>query len=126
MAVVLKNSSRDRGLAYGRRIIQTFSAIAFDADTQAKHFTLSFGLSCYDGMSPEFSADEFLGEADIALSEAKERESNRICAYWELDASSLPIAAPDKRHSRRRERRKSNRAYVGVPEPKPDPSISQR
>lgn len=126
MAVILKNSSRDRGLAFCRRIAQTFAAIAFDANTDPKHFTLSFGLSCYEGTSPEFGPDNFMGEADIALYEAKDREHNRICAFWELDPASLPIVAPGKRHARRKQRQKSNRAYVGVTEPRPDPSLSQR
>jgi len=126
MAIILKNSSRDRGLAFCRRIAQTFAAIAFDAGTQPKHFTLSFGLSCYDGAEPEFCPDRLMGEADIALYEAKDRESNRICAFWDLDPASLPIVAPNKRHSRRKKRQKSNRVYIGVEESRPDPSLSPR
>lgn len=126
MAVILKNSSRDRGLAFCRRITQTFASIAFDAITDPKHFTLSFGLSCCEGAPPEFGLDTFMGEADVALNEAKDRERNRICAFWELDPASLPIVAPDKRHARRKQRRKSNRAYVGVADLRPDPSLSPR
>jgi len=126
MAVVLKNSSRDRGLAFCRRIAETFAAIAFDADTDPKHFSLSFGLSSYEGTLEQFSPDEFMSQADMALYEAKDRERNRICAYWDLDAASLPLVAPDKRHARRKQRRKSNRTYVGVTEPRPDPSLAQQ
>lgn len=126
MAIILKNSSRDRGLAFCQRIAQTFAAIAFDADTQPKHFTLSFGLSCYDGTQPGYCPDKFMSEADIALYEAKDRESNRICAYWNMDLDALPVVAPDKRHARRKERQKSNRTYVGVAEPRPNPSLSPR
>lgn len=126
MAVILKNSSRDRGLAFCRRIDQTFAAIAFDANTDPKHFTLSFGLSSYEGTLPEFTPDKFMSEADIALFDAKDREHNRICAYWELDPASLPVVALDKRHARRKQRQKSNRAYVGVADLRPDPSLSPR
>jgi len=124
LAVILKNSSRDRGVAFCRRIAQTFGAIAFDADSEPKHVTVSFGLSSYDGHPADFNADRFMYEADVALFEAKDREQNRVCAYWDLPPQSLPAIAPQKRHARRKERHKSNRAYLGVPDAAPEKQAS--
>ncbi|MFQ5429620.1 MAG: diguanylate cyclase domain-containing protein [Phycisphaerae bacterium] len=118
LALVIKRwSSRQQAADLCRRLSQTFSAIAFDADEEPKHFTASFGLAAYAGDRQNMDADLFMSEADIALFEAKELHRGRVCAYWDLDPNALPVIAPEKRHARRKARRRSNRAFVGVVEP---------
>jgi diguanylate cyclase (GGDEF)-like protein len=43
--------------------------------------TISVSLSCYDGVGMDFSADDFVEEADKMLYEAKTQRMNRVCVY---------------------------------------------
>lgn len=114
MAAVLKNTTKARALSFCERISQTFSAISFDAGSDPKHFTASFGLADYDGTPGDMDADLLMKHADIALFEAKKVGRGRICAFWKLDPESLPHVDETKRHTRHSTREASNRAYVGV------------
>lgn len=124
LAIVLRNSSREAGLALADRLRQTFAAIAFDASTSPKHFSACFGLASYRGESPDFSADDFLRQADTALFAAKQLGRNRLVAFWQLDPNNLPEIAPGKRHGRTRTRRKTDRSFVGVPTADPQTAAS--
>ncbi len=114
MCLVLRNTTQRRALTMVERICQTFAAVAFDAGTEPKHFSASFGLAWYNGQPDDLDADDFLCQADIALFAAKEMGAGKICAHWTLDPNSMPVVAPDKRHTRRKMRKRTNRSYVGV------------
>lgn len=133
LAMVLKNSSRQAGVAIAARLRQTFASIAFDAATSPKHFTACFGIASFRGEPADFDGDEFLRQADIALYAAKQLGRNRTVAYWDLDPNNLPEIAPGKRHARARGRRRTQRAYVGIPpeeilasnsQPAPSPQVA--
>lgn len=114
LAVALKHCSQQRATAFARRVSQTFAAVAFDADTSPKHFTVSFGLACYAGDPPDHDADAIMSEADIALFYAKQVGRGRCCPFWTMDRKALPEVSAKKRHARRRARSKTNRAFVGA------------
>lgn len=114
LAIVLSRSSREAAWGLCDRLRQTFAAIAFDAMSSPKHFTVCFGLSSYAGDPAEFDVDQFLLQADIALFASKERGRNRMASYWQLDPDSLPILSPKKRHARSKARKRCQRAYVAA------------
>ncbi len=114
IALVLKNAGKDRGVALGLRLARTLAAIAFDADSEPKHFSACFGVAAYDGDPPEFDGDLFMHHADLALYEAKMRGRGQVCAFWTLDPNALPSIVASKRHARRLTRTRTNHAYVGV------------
>jgi diguanylate cyclase (GGDEF)-like protein len=114
--LVLQDVPADRALAIARRLCNTFSAIAFDASTQPKHFYATFGVACFDGTDPAFTADTFLRQADAALCIAKQHPGHgRVAAWWELDPAALEAIQRENLHSRARTRQPSQRAYVGLP-----------
>lgn len=115
LAMTMVHTTRRAALTTCHRLRRTFSAIAFDATTHPKHFTASFGLACFNGDREEYDVDQFLTEADSALYAAKLLGRDRVVAYWELDPSSIPEIAPQKRHTRTRKRRRTERAFVGAP-----------
>ncbi len=114
VALVLKGASKDRGVALAERLVRTLSAIAFDADSEPKHFSACFGVAAYDGHPPELDGDLFMHHADVALYEAKMRGRGQVCAYWTLDPKALPSIVASKRHARRQTRNRTSHAYVGV------------
>jgi len=114
--LVLTASSRQRGLALSERLRRTFSSIVFDADSAPKHFTAGFGLASYHGKRADFDADMYLMEADIALYAAKQSGRNGHAAYWQLDSDALPVVPFNKRSSRARARRPTQKAFLGVVE----------
>ncbi|MCG8406271.1 MAG: diguanylate cyclase [Phycisphaerales bacterium] len=116
IAVALRNTTEAKALTFCERIGQTFAAVAFDADSDPKHFTASFGLARLDGASSNDDGDDLMNQADIALFEAKRVGHGRICAYWKLDPDALSAIDQDKRHARHSSRETTNRAYVGVEE----------
>lgn len=114
MAIVLKNTSNDRAKDFCTRIERTFSAIAFDAATSPKHFLSSFGVAVYDGKDPAFDADDFMNQADIALSKAKKLPRGGVIAFWDLSETEIAKIVPDRRHARKARRVRTNRAFVAV------------
>ncbi|MFQ5424894.1 MAG: diguanylate cyclase domain-containing protein [Phycisphaerae bacterium] len=118
-AVVLCHADRSRGLALGEQIRQTFAAVEFDAETEPKHFSASFGVAAYSGEPKDFTPDAFLKQADIALYAAKERGRNCVVPFWGLDDQAMRAVPAEKQHARSQKRTQTERAYVGV---SPDPS----
>jgi len=112
LAVVMKNSDERRALGVCERIRQTFAAIAFDAETDPKHFTAGFGITGFDGSDADYDPDTMMSEADVALFVAKDRGRGCACAFWDLDPDSVPPVSPEKRHARRKARRETNRAFI--------------
>ncbi len=115
--ILMTNASKTQAVELADRVRCTFAAIVFDADSDPKHFTANFGLACYHGDPPDFNADAFLGQADIALCAAKEAGRNRALAFWQLDPDALPKFPPDVRHFRTRPRQPTQRAFVGALDP---------
>jgi diguanylate cyclase (GGDEF)-like protein len=112
LAIVMKNSEKRRALDVCERIRQTFAAIAFDAETDPKHFTASFGIAGFDGNDAGYDPDTMMSEADIALFMAKDRSRCGACAFWTLEPDSIPAITPEKRHARRKARRETHRAFI--------------
>ena len=113
VGILLKNCDEARAVATAERILKTFEAIAFDADSKPKHFSLSCGMSrCLPGGEPH-SPDDFMAEADMALFVAKDRGGRQICRYWQIDPKRLEGISPAKRHSRRIRRRRTERGFLG-------------
>lgn len=113
-AIVVKNLNEPREIAIADRLRNTFSAIAFDAETDPKHFSLSIGLARYDGVDPAFDVDKFVAQADIALLTAKRLGRGRIAAHWRVDPNDAPELTPQNRHSRSKPRSRTHRAYVAA------------
>ncbi len=113
-ALVMADTSRDEGLREANRIREVFSSIVFDAGGDSKQFTCSFGVAHFDGASPDFDADHFFKQADVALYAAKTGGRNRVIAYWEMDVGNLPVIAPGESHTRDRRRVRSERAFLKV------------
>jgi len=113
-ALVLPGAGREDGVRAANRIREVFSAIVFDAGSDAKHFTASFGVAHFDGTPRNLDADQFLKQADLALYAAKLAGRNCVKAFWELDPNRLPTIAEGKGHTRTRNRSKTDRAYVHV------------
>ena len=114
-ALVLYDHTPERALMLAERLRTTFASIAFDADSEPKHFFAGFGVAKFDGSNDSFTADQFMTQADVALFVAKETGRGRVAAYWQLDPESLPIVAPHKRHSKSRERKRTQRSFVSMP-----------
>ena len=118
IAAVLTNSTRQRVVDLCTRLRQTFAAVAFDAETSPKHFTAGFGIAAYHGDPIAFNVDDFLGQADYALSKAKELGRNRAVAFWQLPPDEIPATPRPTRHSRSSPRPQTNHAYIGVAQDK--------
>lgn len=114
IAAVLTNSTKQRAIDVCTRLRQTFAAVAFDAETSPKHFTAGFGIAAYHGDPSDFNVDDFLGQADYALSKAKELGRNKAVAFWELQPDEYPDAPRHPRHSRSSPRPQSNDPDIGV------------
>lgn len=114
-ALVLSDSTPERAVALAERLRQTFASIAFDARSQPKHFYAGFGVAQYDGQDETFNADTFMLKSDISLFVAKEVPRGRVVSYWSLDPNSLPVVAPQKRHARIRQRRRTQRSFLSAP-----------
>lgn len=125
---VLLNSTKERGLTLADRLRRTFAAIAFDAERQPKHFSLSLGLASCDGRFEGPDPDAFMRQADVALFAAKQRGRGRHVAYWDLDPQNLPVIPPNKRHSRcqlRAGRRRADEAAPSRTAALPNPAFQQ-
>lgn len=116
-AMVLMDTPRGRAISVARRLQQVFSAVAFDAATDPKHFFASFGVAHFDGAGADFHVDDFLRSADHALYAAKESGHGRVIAHWQLDAATLGEIPSAKRHARHRARVPTQRAFVIPPAP---------
>lgn len=119
LAVVLKNSDESRARDFCERIERTFSAIAFDAATSPKHLTASFGVAVFDGATTNVDADDFMSQADLALSKAKSLGRGGVAAYWEVTPVEMDRGFSGKRHSRKRRRLRTDRTFVAS-EPQPE------
>jgi diguanylate cyclase (GGDEF)-like protein len=113
--ILLLDYKADLAIALAQRLRQTLASIAFDADSEPKHFHAGFGVARFVGTPEQFSADQFLNEADIALFAAKELGRGRVTAFWSLDPTSLPVVAPTKRHARSRDRKRTQRSFIAAP-----------
>ncbi|GMU32816.1 MAG: hypothetical protein AMXMBFR20_06880 [Planctomycetia bacterium] len=114
MALVMMHTTRDAIKQTADRLRRTFAAIAFDATTQPKHFTLGVGCTAFGGEASTMDADAVLRQADTSLFAAKLLGRGRSNVFWELDAENLPVIEASKRHSRTKRREKTNRSFVGV------------
>jgi len=112
IAILLKNSDEPQAIATADRVRRTFEAIAFDADSSPKHFSLSCGMSRCRGETPEFTPDQMMSEADQALFVAKQQGGRQTCSYWNLDPKRLEKTAGSNRHARRQARRRTDRGFV--------------
>ena len=114
LALVMKQTTPEAIRQTADRLRQTFAAIAFDAKTIPKHFTIGLGAAMYNGDPPSVDADCLLRQADTALYAGKLRGRERMAAFWDLDPNNLPVIEPGKRHSRLKRRERTNRSFVGV------------
>ncbi len=112
LAVVMKNSDEQRALGVCERIRKTFAAIAFDAETDPKHFTASFGIAGFDGDDADYDPDTMMSEADVALCVAKDRGRGTSQAFWDMDPEAVRAISPEKRQARREVRRATHRAFI--------------
>lgn len=113
-ALVVSQETRDEGISLANRLRETFAAVEFDADTEPKHFTASFGVASYDGQSGDLDFDLLLKQADIALYAAKKAGRNRVTAYWNLDQDEQLAVPAAQQHARSGKRAKTHRSFVGV------------
>ncbi|MBX3394054.1 MAG: diguanylate cyclase [Phycisphaerae bacterium] len=118
LAVILKNTDEARAREFCERIERTFSAIAFDAATSPKHFTASFGVAVFDGAASNGDADDFMSQADLALSKAKSVGRGGVASYWEMTPAERDSGFSGKRRSRKRRRIRTDRTFVAL-EPQP-------
>lgn len=114
LALVLKHTTPEAVKQTADRLRQTFSAIAFDAKTSPKHFSIGLGAAVFNGETQAMDADVLLRQADVALYAGKLLGRGRMACYWELDPDNLPVIEPSKRHSRTKRRERTNRSFVGV------------
>lgn len=114
LALVMKQTTPDAIKQTADRLRQTFAAIAFDAKTTPKHFTIGLGAAMYNGDPVTLDADTLLRQADTALYAGKLLGRGRVAAFWDMDPANLPVIEPGKRHSRTKRRERTNRSFVGV------------
>jgi diguanylate cyclase (GGDEF)-like protein len=112
--IVATDSTSDWAVSLASKLGRTFASIAFDAETEPKHFSVGFGIARYEGRPRTFNADVFMTEADVALFSAKQLGRGRVVGYWDLDPRAIPEVACEKRHARSRRRRRTQRSFLGA------------
>lgn len=114
IGIVLKNADEPTADTTAARILRTFEAIAFDAGTSPKHFTLSIGVARRQRDGNEVSPDELMARADVALACAKSQGGRQICRHWRIDPERLNSLAPSKWHSRQSNRQPTHRGSISA------------
>ncbi|MFH1418618.1 MAG: diguanylate cyclase [Planctomycetota bacterium] len=115
-AVVINDSTREQAVALCNRIRRTFASVAFDAEAEPKHLTAGFGLASFRGDAHNFSADDFMLKADVALYAAKQLGRGRLATHWDMDAIDPANIPAGKRHARAVPRHATQRASSGLPD----------
>lgn len=114
IGIVLKTADQPAADAVANRVLRTFEAIAFDAGTNPKHFTLSIGMARREHDDTEVTPDELMARADTALACAKQRGGRQVCHHWEIDDEQLAQFPPQVRHARHETRRSTHRGTISV------------
>ncbi|HPF39057.1 MAG TPA: diguanylate cyclase [Phycisphaerae bacterium] len=114
IGIVLKHSDEATADATASRILRTFEAIAFDAGTSPKHFTLSVGMARRIHDVDKVTPDELMARADIALAVAKTQGGRQIARHWMINDERLAAVAPTTRHARQSSREPTHRGSISV------------
>lgn len=114
IGIVLKNADEATADATAARVLRTFEAIAFDAGTRPKHFTLSVGIARREHTMTDITPDDLMVHADLALACAKQQGGRQTCRYWQLDEEKLAKVVPTARHARRSTRQQTHRGSISV------------
>lgn len=114
IGIVLKHADEPTADATAARILRTFEAIAFDAGTNPKHFTLSVGMARRVHSVEDVTPDDLMARADIALSCAKAQGGRQIARHWQITDERLSRLLPPGRHARQNTREHTNRGSISV------------
>ncbi|MCB9856088.1 MAG: diguanylate cyclase [Phycisphaerales bacterium] len=117
IGIVLKHADEPTADATAARILRTFEAIAFDAGTNPKHFTLSVGLARRIHETDHLTPDELMARADIALASAKSQGGRQIARYWHIADDRLSKLEPAARHARQTTRENTHRGSISIRKP---------
>ncbi len=114
IAIILKKGDEATADAMAMRVLRTFEAIAFDAGTQPKHFTLSIGVAKCESTDANLTPDELMSRADLATAFAKAQGGRQICRYWQVDPKRLMEFTHTNRYARTGDRPRTHRGSVSV------------
>lgn len=124
IAILLKKCDEARATATVERVRRTFEAIAFDADSSPKHFTLSCGVSRCRKQATGYTPDQMMSEADTALFVAKHQGGHQIRHHWTIEQNTLDEIGHARRHARKQARHRTERGFVGGKSESSTPSTS--